>query len=202
MTTETLDLLLATRLALNIGAQEHHVQSIRFDWEPIAKNSNNGGTLAAEEDIARFVRSLRTAPYPGNVAVGIMFYRSNRHRIDVDNLIKTVLDGLTKSKVFWADDSQVTAVAGRLEYDPRWPRTAVCVAPHESTMLRGDDGLTHECEACGAAYRPHSTRQASRFCSRACRPRRVLVCTSCGGPTSAPQVRLCIACYRARGGAR
>jgi Holliday junction resolvase RusA-like endonuclease len=199
------DLQRATALVLAAGALDHTMYSFRIEGEPLATARARAGyrggfytpdkTTTAEDEIAWFLRSARGEPFTGNVAVAAVFYRSNRHRIDVDNLLKTVLDGITKSRVVWQDDSHVTAVAGIVELDAEWPRTAVAIAPHSSTLTRGVDSFTHKCETCGKAYRPHRSASPSRYCSRKCRPGRVLVCSDCGGPTSAPHVKRCRACH-------
>lgn len=205
-TRTQIDILRATGLVLATGALDHDVYAFRVDGEPIAKSRvrvektrhyAEGRTADAELDIAHAIQR-GAGPgerFTGNVAVAAVFFRSNRHRVDVDNLLKTVLDGITKSGLVWADDDQVTAVLGVVEYDPTNPRIAVAVANHESTMLRGDARLTRTCETCGTAFQPHSDRQRGRYCSRACRPRRVQICSSCGGPTSAPHVKRCLPCH-------
>lgn len=73
-------------------------------------------------------------PLEGNLAVGCVFYRPTRHRIDVDNLLKHVMD--SANKIVWHDDSQVTAQLGILELDEERPRTVIMVAAHESSMAR------------------------------------------------------------------
>ncbi|WP_165764001.1 RusA family crossover junction endodeoxyribonuclease [Nocardioides sp. PD653] len=205
-TRSQLDILRATGLVVATGALDHDVYAFRVEGEPIAKSRVRveksrryavGRTDDAELDIANAVRrgSGPGDRFAGNVAVAAVFYRSNRHRVDVDNLLKTVLDGITKSGLVWADDDQVTAVLGVIEHDPAHPRIAVAVANHESTMLRGDARRTRTCETCGVAFQPHSDRQRGRYCSLACRPRRVQICTACGGPTSAPHVVRCLPCH-------
>lgn len=198
------DLDRVAALVLAAGALDHTIRSFRVEGNPVAKARAKQGrrgfytpqsTSTAEDEIAWFLRSARPEPFAGNVAVAAVFYRSDRHTIDVDNLLKTVLDGITKSRVVWEDDSQVTAIAGVIELDPAWPRTVVAIAPHASTLTRGTDSFSHTCETCGKAYRPHGANKASRYCSRKCRPRRVIVCIDCGGPTSAPHVKRCRACH-------
>lgn len=197
------DLLRATSLLVAAGADDHDLFATRIDGEPIAKARVRIGkgrrytpsrTVDAERDIAKHLQECSAPEFPGNIALAAVFYRSNRHRIDTDNLIKTVLDGITKSGRIWQDDDQVTAVLGVLEYDPDYPRTVVAIGHHSSTMLRGTDRLTHTCETCGARFKPHEGTPG-RYCSRACRPRRVQICSDCGGPTSAPQVKRCRACH-------
>lgn len=195
-----------TGLVLAAGALPHQVYAFRVDGEPIAKarvrvneyrHYADGRTTDAELDIARAIQANGGAPgmFPNNIAVAAIFFRSNRHRVDVDNLLKTALDGITKSGLVWADDDQVTALLGVVEHDSAWPRIEIAVGHHESTMLRGDARLTHTCETCGARYRPHSERQGpSRYCSRACRPGRP-PCIDCGGATSHSSAARCRACH-------
>jgi Holliday junction resolvase RusA-like endonuclease len=201
------DLDRAGRLVVSAGALDHTIFSIRIEGEPIAKARARvtrhraytpQRTLDAEADIASAVLAGTVPRFDGNVAVAAIFYRSNRHRIDVDNLMKTVLDGITKSGAVWHDDSHVTAIAAIVEFDPDWPRTAVAIAPHVSSLLRGDDAKTNVCETCGAKFRPHSASAAGRFCSRACRPKRPeFKCMDCGGPTSAAGILRCRPCANA-----
>lgn len=201
------DIQRAMQLVVAAGALDHEIKTLVIDGEPMAKararvgkggrHYTPGRTADAERDIANRFRSDRPTPFVGNIAVAILFYRSNRHRVDVDNLIKTVLDGITKSESVWDDDDQVTALLGVLEYDAERPRTVISIGHHKSTMLRGDDRLTHTCETCGTKYRPHSpTKQPSRYCSRACRPgRNVRACSTCGKPTSHPSASRCLSCW-------
>ncbi len=92
-------------------------------------------TVDAEEEVASHLRELGL--FSGNVAVICVFVRSTRRRVDVDNLLKTVLDAGNRAKI-WDDDSQVTSLQGIIEYDPEHPRTIVCIGSYESTMARGD----------------------------------------------------------------
>lgn len=199
------DLQRALALVVAVGGQDDSLWAQRVEGEPVAKARARIArrraytpqrTLDAEEAIASAFREARAWRFPSNVAVAVVFYRSNNHVVDTDNLLKTVLDGITKSEVVWADDSQVTALVAVTEYDPHWPRTAIAVAAHESTLLRGEATKTHTCATCGRRYKPHGAGP-SIYCSRACRPRRVLVCVDCGGKTSAPHVKRCNACHRA-----
>lgn len=200
------DVTSAMQLVIAAGADDHELFSSRLDGEPIAKSRARvgrggriytpGRTADAERDIAARLQASRVPEFRGNIAVAAIFYRSNRHRIDLDNLLKTLLDGITKSGRVWADDDQVTALIGRLEYDRDVPRTVFAIGHHRSTMLRGVDRFTHVCETCGKPYKPHGGSEGrSRYCSRVCRPRRVQLCVDCGGPTSAPHVKRCVQCF-------
>ena len=111
----------------------------------------------AQERTARYLRSLVSNPMTGNVALGCVFYRSNRQRIDTDNLIKHVCDAA--NGILWVDDSQCTAVMGIIEHDSDNPRTLVVVGQHISTMARGTD-YVGSCAACGKTF------QLGKFATR------------------------------------
>lgn len=116
-----------------------------------------------EARIRERLRSLCPTPSTGTLAVVCLFFRKSRTRIDVDNLVKQVLDA--GNGVVWVDDMQVTAQIGVLELDADNPRTLIAIAPHATTMQR----LTHaqrECLRCGAVFKP--SLNASKYCSRTC----------------------------------
>lgn len=52
-------------------------------------------------------RKLRR-PVNGDVIVELQFYRDDRRRVDVDNLVKTMLDAGTG--ILWRDDDQVVGL--------------------------------------------------------------------------------------------
>ncbi len=63
-------------------------------------------TREETDRVAQFLRYLGPAnPFLGDLAVILRFHRSNRIRVDVDNLAKLVLDAA--NGILWADDSQV-----------------------------------------------------------------------------------------------
>lgn len=169
---------------------QHTVNVVRLDGEPASKArprfTSRGKpytpvkTTEHENRIAERLEKLD--PYPGNVAIACIFYRSSRQRIDSDNMLKAVLDGATKAKV-WEDDSQVTAVVGIVDYDPDNPRTIIGLGHHTNTgMTRGDDAKV-ACEACGKLFFPGGKRREhARWCSRECAAilREPIQCPSCG----------------------
>ena len=114
-----------------------------FPGEPVAKGRarslRSGGTYTpketrrAESNVAIRLRNARK--FDSNVAVAVRFYRSTRHRVDLDNLVKLLLDGATKARV-WRDDCQVTAIAASLHLDEKNPRTVVAFGEHRSTLSR------------------------------------------------------------------
>lgn len=125
---------------------------------------------AAEQRTAGFL-ALATrshGPMTGNVAIGCVFFRPNRQRIDCDNLMKHICDAA--NGVLWHDDSQVTTVFGRVEFDAVHPRTLVVVAHDESTMMRGTDAW-YPCPVCAKQIPFAGQTNLRKTCSRACATR-------------------------------
>lgn len=81
-----------------------------------------------------FLRNAVRRPFTGNVGLVCLFFRPDRQRIDVDNLLKHVCDAA--NGVLWVDDTQCTAIAGVIGLDRDDPRTVIAVGVHESTMIR------------------------------------------------------------------
>lgn len=144
--------------------------------------------VAAEHRTATYLRdALGSQQFPGNVAVGCIFYRPNFQRIDADNLLKHVCDSATG--VAWKDDCQVTSIAARMELDRENPRTVVVMGAHRSTLVRG----THDTQPCVVCEKPvkvvPANRAAVRLCSVECRRAKRAVdlsaeipCAQCGTP--------------------
>jgi Holliday junction resolvase RusA-like endonuclease len=68
----------------------------------------------------------RLGHHTGPVALALVFYRSTRRRVDLDNLQKAVLDAATTAGT-WDDDSQVKAMASLLMHDPAEPRIIIAI---------------------------------------------------------------------------
>ena len=142
---------------------------------------------AAEERTAAHFRAFVTMPFTGNVALGCVFFRPNRQRIDTDNLIKHVCDAA--NGILWLDDSQVTAVMGIAEFDPENPRTIVVVGQHVSSLARGSDAI-YPCSICGADIVRTGQTKLRKTCSRKCAyaARGIVLldepvpCPTCGDP--------------------
>jgi Holliday junction resolvase RusA-like endonuclease len=111
----------------------------------------------------RFLSTVMDGPQHGNLAMGCVFFRPNRQRIDVDNMLKHVCDAATG--VLWDDDSQVTALLGVAELAPDNPRTIIVIAHHVSTLLRGD-AANRPCPICGKAITPKDGPR--KACSSRC----------------------------------
>ncbi|GGZ23860.1 hypothetical protein GCM10010387_16380 [Streptomyces inusitatus] len=88
----------------------------------------------AETRTAWLLRRAFRQPWTGNLAVGAVFFRPDRQRIDVDNLLKHVCDA--GNGIAWVDDAQITAVYGVIELDAAAPRTLLVVAHHSSSLDR------------------------------------------------------------------
>lgn len=140
-------------------------------------------SAAAEEYTGWHIRKALgpLGAFPGNVAVVCIFYRADRYRADVDNMLKHVCDAA--NRVAWADDSQVTAILGVAEYDPDNPRTVVVLGHHASTLTRGVDDVI-PCPGCGGGIQRSAKR---KFCSDECRQRvpygalaEPIPCPTCG----------------------
>lgn len=125
--------------------------------------------VAAEKRTATFVQqALRGYLYEGNVALGCIFYRPNFQRVDADNMLKHVCDAI--NGLAFKDDSQVTAIAARVELDKDNPRTVIVLGPHRSTLARGINDTT-PCRQCGtpiSAVAKRGQREPQRYCSREC----------------------------------
>lgn len=123
----------------------------------------NPASKARPTKLPELVRRAFPAPMNGNVFVVCIFFRSNRQRIDSDNMMKNLLDSATG--VLWVDDCQVTAQLGIIELDPARPRTVLAVGEHQSSMGRiGRRVLT--CVGCGERF--ESVQHKPKFCSRQC----------------------------------
>lgn len=142
--------------------------------EPASKSrprfTRNGKPYRTKEDVdaekrtAEHVRQFFAKPWTGNIALGCVFFRPSKQRIDVDNMIKHVCDAV--NGIAWIDDSQVTAVYGVAELDAVHPRTILVFTPHVSTLTRGSDNV-RACERCGTEF-PMVGRSTKRFCTAAC----------------------------------
>lgn len=102
------------------------------------------------------------------LAVDIGFFRKSRSRVDIDNLIKTVLDSC--NGVVWRDDSQITQLTAHLSHWADQPRT------HLRVWVIGSRSVG-TCVRCGDPIRmvvgsgeDHRARRnpEKRFCSEYC----------------------------------
>jgi len=204
----------AIRLLNAVAGDLYDVHYTLLEWEPASKarpRFGKGGrtytpaeSRKAEARTTAWLRRCFEEPMTGNVALACIFFRPNRQRIDVDNMLKHVCDAA--NGVIWNDDSQVTSVTGIVELDPDRPRTLLAVAPHLSTMTRGTDA-TYPCAQCGRPIAMDGRGNKRKTCSRECAARMrgfepldiEIPCAECGQPfrrTTRAQ-RLCSPACRA-----
>jgi crossover junction endodeoxyribonuclease RusA len=72
----------------------------------------------------------------GPFRVSAAFHRATRRRVDIDNLFKSVLDGITRSGL-WEDDSQVHWIEASLRLGQLWPRLELTVERVEGGDVNG-----------------------------------------------------------------
>ena len=148
--------LVVTMLGATLGLESdpEWCLAFRHDGPPISKARarvvvKNGRTMAftpertetAETALAwRWRLALHGVTYDGNLALAAIFYRPNRQRIDVDNMLKLVLDAGTQARA-WHDDCQVTTIAARTELDAECPRTEIALMPANSTLYRSRETI-------------------------------------------------------------
>lgn len=129
--------------------------------------------------LIRQATSLRDAP--GTFGVQARFYRSNRQRIDGDNLLKSVLDAGTQAGI-WRDDSQVRELAARIWLGQPSARV-------EFVIYRIDDPSPNQCCAgCGVELKAGNLKR--RFCSYECATRSkqtTLTCAKCQAAFTLPR---------------
>jgi crossover junction endodeoxyribonuclease RusA len=90
-------------------------------------------TIAAEARIvdAFDLAAPLAAPLAGELGMRITFYNRTRHRKDLDNQQKVVMDAL--NKVAYEDDWQIAELHSERRYDRTNPRTEVTIWEREVT---------------------------------------------------------------------
>lgn len=140
------DAVRASLLAGVLAPDVADVKVIRFGGQPASKArprfAKEGRTYktdadtAAETSTAWQLRRAFPKPWTGNLALGCVFFRPDRQRIDVDNMIKHICDA--GNGIAWVDDAQITAVYGVAELDVEDPRTLLVVTRHVSSLDRAE----------------------------------------------------------------
>lgn len=182
---------------VSVAGDPYDLHYTVLNWEPASKSrprfARNGHAYTKPEDrdaevrTAAWLRGLGQEPMTGNAALACVFFRSNRQRIDTDNLLKHVCDAA--NGILWEDDHQVTAILGILELDVDRPRTLIAWAPHLSTMTRGTDA-TYPCAQCGRPIQMGGQTKMRKTCSPECAAlvrgfeslEEPIVCAECGQP--------------------
>ncbi|MET9321912.1 RusA family crossover junction endodeoxyribonuclease [Streptomyces sp. NPDC003038] len=141
-----LDVVRARLLAQALAPGTEKFTMVVLDGTPASKGrprfGGNGRAYKADTDKVAETRTqwqLRRAfrrPLVGNLALGAIFFRPDRQRIDVDNMLKHVCDA--GNTIAWVDDAQITAQYGVAELDAAAPRTVLVVARHVSSLDRTD----------------------------------------------------------------
>lgn len=155
-----------------------HVWAFVNDGEPVSKararfSSKTGKfytpakTRNAEEELAwRFKGVMHGTVLDDSIAIVAIFYRPDYRRMDVDNMMKVVLDAGTKAGV-WGDDCQITAQASFIELDAERPRTVVALCETESSLSR-----MRSCAVCGTRFRrkhhENVSERSGLYCSKQC----------------------------------
>jgi Holliday junction resolvase RusA-like endonuclease len=112
--------------------------------------------------------------------VYVDFYCSDYHRKDLDNLLKSIMDGITKSRL-WVDDSQVQQLAAQVFRGQGNARAEV--------HIQEIDDLSPRLKVCPQCGKP-VLYQRKVFCSQACRDvgtKTVIPCKVCGCPMELPR---------------
>jgi Holliday junction resolvase RusA-like endonuclease len=153
-TNDDLDRCLDMYSALATGGDDEQLFMVTIPGAPWSKSRPRfarGRTFASASDVdaerrtASYLKRAVAEPMTGNVAIGCLFFRPNRQRIDADNLLKHVCDAANGT--LWLDDSQCTGVMGLVELDVENPRTVVVIGRHSSTLARGTDA-SYPCVIC------------------------------------------------------
>lgn len=184
------------RLLGGITSDPALVRLLVVDGEPRSKArprfGGNGRVYSshkqveAEAALGWHLRRAFREPLAGNLALACIFYRSTHGRVDVDNMLKLVMDAA--NTICWRDDYQVTAILGVVELDRARPRTVIAVAPHASSLSRADVE-PQACATCAKVYTPRNGSRPGRFCSRRCASlsrgqdlRAAVTCVVCSTP--------------------
>ena len=77
--------------------------------------------------IAAVYRQLDGPMYDGPVSIVMHFYRKTAHRVDIDNLAKSVMDGL--EGYAYQNDSQVKFIMADLQIDREAPHVRITLEP-------------------------------------------------------------------------
>ncbi|NDG94079.1 MAG: RusA family crossover junction endodeoxyribonuclease [Gammaproteobacteria bacterium] len=82
--------------------------------------------IQAEREIAAHITQHIEEPIDGPVSIEIDFFRDSARRVDLDNLVKRVLDAA--NGVAYFDDNQVVEIRATKNIDKEDPRTVINVA--------------------------------------------------------------------------
>jgi|TARA_Y100000310_G_C20700339_1_gene829125 Holliday junction resolvase RusA-like endonuclease len=131
--------------------------SLVYEGQPIAKGRPRLGryrvytptkTRVHEDALIITIRNLYKGEIDRKSKFGLrcIFYRSNKQRIDCDNLIKCVADAISRSGIVWYDDNQCLEIIGRLFIGAENPRTEFAVYKIKDTTPK------NFCAECGKEF--------------------------------------------------
>lgn len=167
-----------------LNSSEAKAQFLLIEGEPRSKArprfSKSGHAYNSQKQrdhelrLKQQMQIARPSKIEGNIAIACIFYRSSKGRIDIDNLLKQVLDAATG--IIWTDDMQVTACVAILRFDRELPRTAIAFGSHNGIGLdRSNQDIPAICKQCGAKFAwrqyPSDVDRRGVFCSLACKNR-------------------------------
>ena len=89
-------------------------------------------TRKYERSVRHFAKAAFPSPIEGPVRLTAVFYCHNRQRRDVDNLLKSIMDGI--NGIAFADDSQVVSQSALKLVDKNFPRAVVDVSPVQYSL--------------------------------------------------------------------
>lgn len=92
------------------------------EWEKLVKQSANEFMISRNASVLKEM----------NLAVVLLFRRQTRQRVDIDNLAKSVLDGM--NKIVYEDDTMIKATVISLDFDKQNPGVDIWVFDQNDFM--------------------------------------------------------------------
>lgn len=92
------------------------------EWEKLVKKEANAFMIARDISMLKDI----------NLAVVLLFRRETRQRVDIDNLAKSVLDGM--NKIVYEDDTMIKATVISLDFDKQNPGVDIWVFNQDDFM--------------------------------------------------------------------
>jgi Holliday junction resolvase RusA-like endonuclease len=148
-------------------------------WSRAGRQDAHGGPSYTPKRVQSAIDRLATRfatilTFRRNVALGCAFHLETMRRVDVDNLVKLVLDA-GNDGALWEDDSQVTTLVTKVTLDREHPRTVISVLGYDDpAMPRGSEYLPR-CQTCHEPFKaPPRKRSPVTWCSPECKAEQTL----------------------------